>query len=1323
MAAVGAVLVGALLVPALVAPRGPDAAADTLTMSADATRSSWYPDEAALAPSTVADSHFGRLFTTSVDGQVYAQPLVSQGTLLAVTENDSAYGIDPVTGTVKWTHHYGRAWDPSVIDCGDLSPKVGISATPVVDPATDIAYFTAKVATAADSSTSAWYLHAVNVATGVEQPNFPVLVHGHATNDPRTTFHAQYELQRTGIALVNGVVYLGFGAHCDYPPYLGWVVGVSTAGSITSMWADETGQNSNGGAGIWQSGAAPIVDTSGHLFFVTGNGTPPPPGPALGQSQPQGLGECAIALDTATGGTNGAISASDWFCPSNAGQLNGYDGDFGSGGPAELPAGFETAKDDFPMMVVAGKSGEVYLLDMNDLGGEAQGVGGTDRVVAEVGPFGGVWSKPAVWPGNGGYVYIPTASPGASGGGSSGSLNVFQRVVDGSGDVSLGLVATAPGAFGFSSSSPVVTSDATTPGSAVVWIVHADDASGVGATLRAYEALPQDGSLQLLFSAALGSPGTGAKFNPPAVDAGRVYVGTRDATIVAFGSGSGTPPVRADAVDFAPTSLGSSSAASATFTATAPVTINSISVENGAGAQQPVYAAGDPSPALPATFGAGQQLTVPLTFTPAALGVQTGMLTVNTSAGPVSAPLAGTGLSPTVPIGSSPAALDFGTLPIGGAPATSTETFTNNGSSPFTVTGLTDPGGPFTVTNAPATDGSVTVDPHDTIGLDVTFTPPATSGDFVQTFTGQLTLQTDVGSVLVPVTGRAAPPAQITISPTRLDFGTVALGQSVTESFTVGNAGGTPLAILKSKPPAANAFTAVTALPEGTVIAPGAHVIVSVRFRPGALGAAHDQWVINGNDDTGPQTVTFTGTGARLNAVPPPTAGGWQLNGAARLIGAALQLTPASTSQRGSAFWPHALASARLHVSFDETTGGGTGADGLTLAFADAARAGPSALGGTGSLLGFGGIPGAAVAMATYPSAANPAVNSIGLVTGLSGSGLTWTTVDAAIPSLRSGPHLVTVDVSGGVVSVTVDGLAAFHAAVKLPPRVYLGFTGGTGGVTDAHAVSSVQISTTPVVPPPPPAPRPPTPRASYRLVGSDGGVFTFGGAQFYGSTGAIRLNRPTVGIASDPQTGGYWLVASDGGVFAFHAPFFGSTGAIHLNQPIVGMTATPDGRGYWMVARDGGVFAFGDARFRGSMGGTALRKPIVGMAADGVTGGYWLVGSDGGVFSFAAGYFGSAGALRLADSIVEISATPHGRGYRLVGADGSLLEYGDATGYGSVTGSALPSRVVGIAPTANGGGYWQTTADGSVFGFGDAPFLGSVEALALTRPVVGIAG
>ena len=113
------------------------------------------------------------------------------------------------------------------------------------------------------------------MATGVEQAPFPVLIHGNASNDAGTTFNPQYELSRTGLALVNGVVYVGFGGHCDHPPYLGWVVGVSTAGTITSMWADETAQSSGGAAGLWQSGAAPVVDASGRLFFVSGNGTTP----------------------------------------------------------------------------------------------------------------------------------------------------------------------------------------------------------------------------------------------------------------------------------------------------------------------------------------------------------------------------------------------------------------------------------------------------------------------------------------------------------------------------------------------------------------------------------------------------------------------------------------------------------------------------------------------------------------------------------------------------------------------------------------------------------------------------------------------------------------------------------------------------------------------------------------------------------------------------------------------------------------------------------------------------------------------------------------
>jgi len=110
--------------------------------------------------------------------------------------------------------------------------------------------------------------------------------------------------------------------------------------------------------------------------------------------------------------------------------------------------------------------------------------------------------------------------------------------------------------------------------------------------------------------------------------------------------------------------------------------------------------------------------------------------------------------------------------------------------------------------------------------------------------------------------------------------------------------------------------------------------------------------------------------------------------------------------------------------------------------------------------------------------------------------------------------------------------------------------------------------------------------------------VFSYGDATPSGDIPSlgVHLNGSIVGITPDPVTGGYWLVGSDGGIFSFGAPFFGSTGAIHLNQPVVAMQSTSDGQGYWFVAADGGIFNYGDAPFRGSMGGQHLNRPMVGM-------------------------------------------------------------------------------------------------------------------------------
>jgi outer membrane protein assembly factor BamB len=257
-----------------------------------------------------------------------------------------------------------------------------------------------------------------------------------------------------------------------------------------------------------------------------------------------------------------------------------------------------------------------------------------------------------------------------------------------------------------------------------------------------------------------------------------------------------------------------------------------------------------------------------------------------------------------------------------------------------------------------------------------------------------------------------------------------------------------------------------------------------------------------------------------------------------------------------------------------------------------------------------------------------------------------------------------------------------------------------------------------------PAPPTPPPPRPAYWLVASDGGIFAFGGATFYGSTGSFTLNQPVVAMASTPDHRGYWLVASDGGIFAFgDAGFYGSTGSLHLNRPIVGIAPTPDGRGYWLVASDGGVFNFGDAAFMGSMGAVALNRPVVGIAATTSSQGYWLVASDGGIFAFGdAAFAGSTGSLTLNEPIVGMAATPLGAGYWLVASDGGLFSFGRATFEGSTGSLTLNKPVVGMAATATGDGYWLVASDGGIFSFGDARFEGSTGGLALNRPMVGMA-
>jgi len=245
-----------------------------------------------------------------------------------------------------------------------------------------------------------------------------------------------------------------------------------------------------------------------------------------------------------------------------------------------------------------------------------------------------------------------------------------------------------------------------------------------------------------------------------------------------------------------------------------------------------------------------------------------------------------------------------------------------------------------------------------------------------------------------------------------------------------------------------------------------------------------------------------------------------------------------------------------------------------------------------------------------------------------------------------------------------------------------------------------------------------------YYLAARDGGMFTFGDAQFYGSTGDIRLNAPIVGMEATPFPEGYWLVANDGGIFTFgSAAFYGSTGNIKLNKPIVGMAAAPNGLGYWLVASDGGVFAFGSAQFHGSAGDIRLNSPIVGMAATPSGKGYWMVATDGGIFAFGdAEFHGSTGAVRLNRPIVGMEPTPSGKGYYLVASDGGLFTFGDAEFQGSTGDIKLNSPIVGMERSRSGKGYQLVATDGGIFNFGNSRFFGSTGDIRLNQPILGMA-
>lgn len=832
------------------------AKADVVTSANDNLRTGWYSDEANLSPGQVTGSNFGQLFKAAVDGQVYAQPLVSKGTLLVVTETNHVYGLDPVTGQQKWTQVLGAPFDPTQLSggCGDLSPSVGITATPVIDSATNIAYFTSKAYVSGKSGAVTYSMDAIHVDSGLPVSGFPVLIQGTASNAPTHTFDPVHEFQRPGLLLLNGVVYAAFGGHCDRKPFEGWVAGVSTSGKLTTMWTDEANdaQNTYPDGGIWQSGGALVSDGSGQIIFASGNGNTPPPNtpgkPVQGSPVVGVLGQSVVRLSVQG---DGSLKATDFFSPYDSANLNQTDSDLGSGSPVELPPSYFGTAGHPHLLLQVGKQGILYVMDADNLGGIGEGKSGGDAAVNVVQGVNGVWGKPGVWPGDGGYIYITSAA----GGGGNGRLEAYKYSLDGNGNPIFSNAGTTPKTdpFGFGSSSPVITSSGTVSGSAVVWVVWGPDGSGTNAQLRAYNPIPVNGTLQMLQSWPIG---TSSKFNSPSVDNGHVYVGTRDGTVLGFGSPVASP-LTGSPVGFPTTIIGQTATATATLTASAAETVTALNI-TGAG-----FSVGASTPALPATLTAGAKITVPITFAPTGQpGLYSGTLTATTSIGSSNFSVSGNAESANATVSASPTTISFGGVSIAGGSTSQTVTFTNGGAQPLTVNGATLPAAPFSVSGLPA-NGS-TIAANSSVTATVTFTPTT-----VGSFTDNLVLNTSAGPSTVPLSGSGGQPPKLQITPLNTNLGNVSLNGTAVASFSVSNTGGVDLTITKSKPPASGVgFTAITSLAEGTTIPAGKTLTETVTYSPTAVGTTSDTWTINSSDSTGLQQVNFTGTG--VAAVPTP---------------------------------------------------------------------------------------------------------------------------------------------------------------------------------------------------------------------------------------------------------------------------------------------------------------------------------------------------------------------------------------------------------------------------------------------------------------------
>jgi hypothetical protein len=498
------------------------------TQHNDVNRTGANTSETVLNTSNVNSTTFGKVFARNVDGQIYAQPLYLSTVIVpnkgvhnvvyVATEHDTVFAFDaddPKTSTPLWQTSLGPSVPIAAIGITySLVPEVGITGTPVIDPSTGTLY---AVAMTYEGGVAIFRLHALDVATGAEKFNGPVVIQGSVAGTAPTStggvlpFIAANHLQRPGLLLANGNIYIGFGSHEDTLPYQGWIFSYS-ATTLQQTAINCLGPN-KATSGVWQGGVAPAADANGFIYVQAGQG------PFDANTGGPDYGDSMVKL-------NPALGVVDYFAPSNQLAMDPDDADLGSSGPILIPG--------TSLAVGAGKDGTFYLWNENNLGKYNTAA---DQVVQE-------------WQGT--YDFLTTGDGGIFGGSAFYNNTLYtwgRRDVLKAWAFNGSTFNTTPtsGLFvvpdDYSEEPTIsVSGNGNAPGTGIVWssytfpIAGGNDGKPHPSILRAFDA--SNIATELWDSnqnQARDNAGSWAKWDPPTIANGYVYLPTWDNVLNVYG--------------------------------------------------------------------------------------------------------------------------------------------------------------------------------------------------------------------------------------------------------------------------------------------------------------------------------------------------------------------------------------------------------------------------------------------------------------------------------------------------------------------------------------------------------------------------------------------------------------------------------------------------------------------------------------------------------------------------------------------------------------------------------------------------------------------